>query len=66
LPKYGGGKSTKKGSYYLPGEKPRRESDVSYDDSSYDSKRRYDYKYVQAGKDNGWVRITDDKMSDVF
>lgn len=66
LPTYGGGKSTKKGSYYLPGEKPRRESDVSYDDSSYDSKRRYDYKYVQAGKDNGWVRITDDKMSDVF
>lgn len=31
-----------------------------------DSKRRYDYKYVQAGKDNGWERITDDEMSDVF
>lgn len=66
LPAYGGGKSTKKGSYYLPGEKIRRESDVQYDNSSSDLKRRYDYKYVQAGKDNGWERITDDEMSDVF
>ena len=39
LPAYGGGKSTKKGSYYLPGEKTRRELDVPYDNSSYDYRR---------------------------
>lgn len=39
LPTYGGGKSTKKGSYYLPGEKTRRELDVPYDNSSYDYRR---------------------------
>lgn len=39
LPAYGGGKSTKKGSYYLPGEKIRREIDVPYDNSSYDYRR---------------------------
>lgn len=39
LPTYGGGKSTKKGSYYLPGEKIRRELDVPYDNSSYDYRR---------------------------
>lgn len=66
LPLYSGGKSAKKGSYYLPGEKIRRESDVQYDNSSSDLKRRYDYKYVQAGKDNGWERVTDDETSDVF
>lgn len=39
LPAYGGGKSAKKGSYYLPGEKIRRELDVPYDNSSYDYRR---------------------------
>lgn len=39
LPAYGGGKSTKKGSYYLPGEKIRRELDVPYDNASYDYRR---------------------------
>lgn len=39
LPLYGGGKSTKKGNYYLPGEKIRRELDVPYDNSSYDYRR---------------------------
>lgn len=39
LPVYGGGKSTKKGSYYLPGEKIRRELDVPYDNSFYDYRR---------------------------
>lgn len=39
LPTYGGGKSAKKGSYYLPGEKIRRELDVPYDNSSYDYRR---------------------------
>lgn len=57
LPKYGGGKKAVAF---------RRELGVPYDNSSTDSKRRYDYKYVQAGKDNGWERITDDEMSDVF
>ena len=39
LPLYSGGKSAKKGSYYLPGEKTRRELDVPYDNSSYNYRR---------------------------
>lgn len=48
------------------GEKVYENGLPAYGGGKPGSKRRYDYKYVQAGKDNGWERITDDEMSDVF
>lgn len=48
------------------GEKVYENGLPTYKGGKPGSKRRYDYKYIQAGKDNEWERITDDEMSDAF